>query len=155
MRFNHIGISSTDLDRSVKFYSDVFGATLVKEPATSRYDGSPARERTRDIFGPEWEGMRIAHLRTSDGVGLELFEFLGPKQEKPDNNFAYWRSGIFHFGLTTEDIEAAMEAIERNGGKVRSKLHTMPSGGRLVYAEDPDGTIFEIYTLDYAHMHDY
>lgn len=155
MRFNHIGISTTDLDRAVKFYTEVLGATVVKEPATSMYDGSPARERTRDIFGPEWEGMRIAHLRTPDGAGLELFEFISPKQEKPKNNFAYWQSGIYHFALTVEDIEGAMEAIERNGGKVRSKLHTMPSGGRLVYAEDPDGIIFELYTLDYADMHTY
>jgi hypothetical protein len=28
-----------------------------------------------DVFGEDWEEFEIAHLATSDGIGIELFSF--------------------------------------------------------------------------------
>jgi catechol 2,3-dioxygenase-like lactoylglutathione lyase family enzyme len=150
--FNHIGISSSNLEKSVKFYTDVFGAKVLIPP-TRLVEGTPeATLRRKNIFGSHWGGMRIAHLSIADGIGIELFEFIEPKQQRKKNNFEYWKSGTFHFALTSPNIEETMIAIEANGGKVRTECHELFPEVKVIYAEDPDGTIFEVMTSTYEYM---
>jgi len=151
---NHIGISTTDIERSLKFYTEVFGARVLKAPfEMSSKDSNPeALERRQDIFGKHWGGMWLAHLAIDDGVGIELFQFTEPKQEKADDNFDYWKSGTFHFALTTSDINKTMKAVEEHGGKLRSSLHELSPGVKVIYVEDPDGTVFELLSVTYEEM---
>jgi len=60
-----------------------------------------------DVFGEGWRNLRIAHMVTSDGIGVELFEF--PNSESPENNFEYWKNGVFHFSVQDPDIEGMVE----------------------------------------------
>lgn len=150
--FNHVGVSTSDLERSINFYKEVFGAKVLIPP-TDLVEGSPeATRRRKNIFGDHWGGMRIAHLSIADGIGIELFEFIEPKQQKAENNFQYWKSGTFHFALTSPNIEETMVAIEANGGKVRTECHELYPDVKVIYAEDPDGTVFEVVSSSYEFM---
>ncbi len=40
------------------------------------------------------------------------------------------------------DIDLALTAIAGNGGKQAGEINTIPGQGRLVYASDPNGTLF-------------
>src|SRR4051794_6910299 len=93
--FSHIGLSVTDIQRAVDFYTQVVGAYVIMPPTTIGEDDSQIGQLCTDIFGPGWGSFKIAHLSTVDGIGLELFEF--PKAERRENNFEYWKAGIFHF----------------------------------------------------------
>ncbi|TOF27882.1 glyoxalase, partial [Vibrio parahaemolyticus] len=48
------------------------------------------------VFGEGFKGFNIAHLVTTDGIGVELFEMKG-RQERHEVDFS--RLGIFHFCL--------------------------------------------------------
>jgi lactoylglutathione lyase family protein len=148
--FSHIGLSVPDLDEAVRFYSEVFGWYTIMEPSEVENDDSPVGQMCRDVFGDDWDKFRIAHLSTGDKVGIELFEF--PENEQPENNFEYWKTGIFHFCIQDPDIEGMVEKIKAHGGKQRMPIREYYPGEKpykMVYVEDPFENIFEIYTHSY------
>ncbi len=148
--FSHIGLSVPDLDKAVKFYTDVLGWYTIMAPSDVHNDDSAIGQMCRDVFGDEWETFRIAHLSTGDKIGVELFEF--PQNEQPENNFEYWKTGIFHFCVQDPDIEGLVEKIVQNGGKQRMPIREYYPDDKpykMVYVEDPFGNIFEIYTHSY------
>lgn len=149
---NHIGINVPDLDAAVAWYRDVLGCYVLAEPATATDDGSHYGALVADIFGSAFGEARIAHLTTVCGVGLEMFEFVRPKTHMPETTFDYARAGIFHFCLTTADIEATAAVVARSGGKILSKLWNVHDTGELslIYCQDPWGTVIEFYTLPYG-----
>ncbi len=80
--FSHIGLSVTDLDAAVKFYTEVMGWYLIMQPTTITEDDSAIGVMCSDVFGAGWSSFRIAHLSTGDRVGVEIFEFNAA--EKPE-----------------------------------------------------------------------
>ena len=127
--FSHIGISVPDLEKAVKFYTDVLGWYLIMEPTTIEED----------------------HSATGDKIGVEIFEF--KNQENPENNFEYWKTGIFHFCVQDPDVEGLAEKIVAAGGKRRMAKPRFYYPGekpyRMIYMEDPFGNILEIYSHSY------
>jgi lactoylglutathione lyase family protein len=148
--FSHIGLSVPDLDKAVEFYTEVLGWYTIMEPSEVQNDDSPIGQMCRDVFGNDWEKFRIAHLSTGDKIGVELFEF--PHNEQPENNFEYWKTGIFHFCVQDPDIEGLVQKIVEHGGKQRMPIREYYPDDKpykMVYVEDPFGNIFEIYTHSY------
>jgi lactoylglutathione lyase family protein len=149
--FSHIGITVTDLEKAEQWYHDVLGCYILQSNLVVTEDDSAIGQTCTDIFGPGFKSFRFSHLTTSDGIGLELFEFSNPPSERRENNFEYWKTGIFHLCVTDPDIEGLTRRIVENGGKQRTKIYEVFPGKpyRLVYCEDPWGTIIEIYTHSY------
>jgi lactoylglutathione lyase family protein len=149
--FSHIGISVTDLEKAVDFYSKVFGFYVIMPPTTIRQDDSAIGQMCDDVFGKGWDYFRIAHLSTGEGIGIELFEF--KNAERRENNFEYWKTGIFHFCVKDPDVEGLIKRIEEHGGRMRmEKVRYYYPGEkpyRMVYCEDPFGNIVEIYSHSY------
>ncbi|WP_082232062.1 lactoylglutathione lyase family protein [Halobacillus massiliensis] len=148
--FSHIGLSVPNLEEAVRFYTEVFGWYVMMEPSDVENDNTPIGQMCRDVFGDQWDKFRIAHLSTGDKIGIELFEF--PDNQQPDNNFEYWKTGIFHFCVQDPDIEGIVEKIKEHGGKQRMPIREYYPGEkpfRMVYVEDPFGNIFEIYSHSY------
>jgi catechol 2,3-dioxygenase-like lactoylglutathione lyase family enzyme len=149
MEINHVGITVGDLDRAVPWYRDVLGFTVLVEPGTHTLSSANG-DRRKDVFGPRWREMRLAHLATPGGIGVELFQFVDPPAEAQADPFEYWRHGIFHLCVTVEDLEDALDRLRANGGIVRTEIHTVRPGTRVVYCEDPWGTILELSSGSYA-----
>jgi len=151
LTMNHIGINVPDIERACVWYSDIFGFQVLSEPAVVEADDSHFGHLVKDIFGPNFRSMKMAHLVTGDGVGIELFQFLDPKTVVPENTYEYWRAGIFHFSLTVSDMDACLESIQSSDGKIISKTWKLYKNKpyRSVYCQDPWGTIFELYSSRY------
>ncbi|WP_088743963.1 lactoylglutathione lyase family protein [Cobetia sp. QF-1] len=148
--FSHIGLSVGDVEAAVKFYTEVLGWYVVMEPTTITEDDSAIGVMCSDVFGPGWGSFRIAHLSTGDRIGVEIFEF--PNHETPENNFEYWKTGIFHFCVQDPDVEGLAERIVAAGGKQRMPVREYFPGEkpfRMVYMEDPFGNILEVYSHSY------
>lgn len=77
-----------------------------------------------DVFGPDWQRLRIAHLSTGDGIGIELFEFNG--KYAPDENLDDHRHGTFHFAIQDPDLEGLLERFVAAGGKQRMPVGIFP-----------------------------
>ncbi|MDJ0915351.1 MAG: lactoylglutathione lyase family protein [Desulfobacterales bacterium] len=148
--FSHIGLSVTDLEKAVKFYTEVFGFYVIMPPTEITEDDSAIGVMCNDVFGKGWGSFKIAHISTGDKIGIEIFEF--SNAEDPEDNFEYWKTGIFHFCIQDPDIESLAEKIVAHGGKQRMPVREYYPGEkpyRMVYCEDPFGNIIELYSHSY------
>lgn len=135
----------------MKFYSEVLGWYVVMEPTTIEEVDSPIGVMCTDVFGSGWQSFKIAHLSTGDRVGVEIFQFRN--SERPENNFEYWKTSVFHFCVQDPDVEGLAAKIVAAGGKQRMPIryyyYTGEKPYRMVYCEDPFGNLIEIYSHSY------
>lgn len=150
-RINHLGITVGDIGAAVAFYTQVFGLRVLVAPQTHRLD-TPAGERRADVFGPQWRGMKLAHLVNDEGAGFELFEFLDPASTRPAEPFDYWRQGHSHVCLTVGDLDATLALLLAQGGRQRSRIHQVNPRTRIVYCEDPWGVVIELSDGSYHRI---
>lgn len=149
--FSHIGLSVTDLNEAVKFYSEVMGWYVVMEPSVVKEECETAiGQMCIDVFGTGWNTFKIAHMVTSDGIGVEIFEF--ENSQRPENNFEYYKNGVFHFCVQDPDVEGMVKKIVEHGGKQRMPIreyYPNEKPYKMCYVEDPFGIIFEVYSHSY------
>lgn len=149
--FSHIGITVPNIEKAVKFYTEVMGFYVIMEPTIVKEENETAiGQMCIDVFGKGWETFKIAHLSTGDRIGFELFEFKESENLKP--NFEPFRTGLFHFSVQDPDVEGLVKKIVEAGGKQRMPIreyYPEDKPYRMCYVEDPFGTVFEIYSHSY------
>jgi lactoylglutathione lyase family protein len=149
--FSHIGITIPDIHKAVKFYSEVMGWYVIMKPSLVKKGTDTAiGQMCIDVFGNDWEEFEIAHLSTSDGIGIELFSF--PFGVKEATDFNPFNTGLFHFCIQDPDIETLVDEIVAAGGKQRMPIRAYYPDDKpykMCYVEDPFGIVFEIYTHSY------
>lgn len=150
MEMNHVGIHVADIDAAVDWYREVFGLRVL-EPVGTHTLETAGGERRQNVFGPQWHSMKLAHLATESGVGIELFQFIEPATVEAAP-FEYWRPGIFHVCFTVDDLAAALQRLRDHGGRVRTEVHAIRPGTSIAYCEDPWGTIIELSSGSYGHI---
>jgi predicted enzyme related to lactoylglutathione lyase len=148
---NHVGVTVTDIDKAVEWYTSVFGLELLEGPmhCTSETVGA---DRRAQVFGPHWKHMRLAHLITANGTGLELFEFIEPSVKPLDDNFTYWRPGPHHIALTVDDFEGTVQRVKDRGGVLRTDVFDVWGGAYIVYLSDPWGNTVELVSKSYRDL---
>jgi catechol 2,3-dioxygenase-like lactoylglutathione lyase family enzyme len=129
--FNHVAVSVTDIDSSMRWYRDVIQMTPLVEPTEittyekeqQNYDPHLAT-LVRTIFGPILGKFKICHMSSANGVGIELSQFIEPaSQLRPEgNNFEFWKTRYFHTALTESNIEELADKIALTGGKRRPDI---------------------------------
>jgi catechol 2,3-dioxygenase-like lactoylglutathione lyase family enzyme len=156
MKMNHVGIMVGDMDKAVEFYTNALGLKVVMGNTKVEEERETAIGRMCvAVFGEGFKGFNIAHLVTTDGIGVELFE-MKERQERHDVDFS--RIGIFHFCLQTDDFHGVIERTEKFGGKVRMDImryHPEDDNNqaKMVYLEDPFGNLFELYSHTYEETY--
>jgi lactoylglutathione lyase family protein len=149
--FSHIGITVPNIQEAVRFYSEVMGWYIIMEPSVIKKEAETAiGQMCIDVFGSDWEEFEIAHLATSDGIGIELFSFPHGRKEAPQ--FNPFNTGLFHFCVQDPDIENLVDKIVSFGGKQRMPIRAYYPGEkpyRMCYVEDPFGIVFEVYSHSY------
>ncbi|MBP1840682.1 VOC family protein [Formosa algae] len=149
--FSHIGITVPDIKKAVQFYTEVMGWYTIMEPSTIKKEKDTAIGiMCIDVFGEDWETFEIAHLSTSDGVGIEIFSFPHGVKDAPE--FSPFNTGLFHFSIQDPNIEDLIDKIVAYGGKQRMPIRAYypeEKPFKMCYVEDPFGIVFEIYTHSY------
>jgi predicted enzyme related to lactoylglutathione lyase len=120
-RLRHFAICVRDLEKSAKFYEEVFG--LQRHGREDLPIGSA--------------------LYLSDGVvNLALLKFSGAQgNDLSDPKNAV---GSNHFGFQVDDLKATQERIEKAGGVFFFDLGDERKGNFERKMKDPDGIIFDI-----------
>ena len=135
--FHHAAISTPDLARCIKFYTETIGGEVAWTfgwPA-----GTPEADQ---VTGLDNSAADAAMLKIGDTY-LEVFEFSSPTTDtraslRPVNNH-----GITHICLEVTDIQAEYERLKAAGMPFNCPPQSQ-DGSAMVYGRDPDGNVVEL-----------
>jgi catechol 2,3-dioxygenase len=120
----HLGIAVDDMDRAIKFYTEVLGMVVTKKG-------------TDDMGG----GLSRAELR----VGSDIVDlFLRPRPRERD---ALQENGATHqaFEVSSEDFELAVQKMAEWGVKIHTTPQVARRTGRGFYFFDSEGNLLQLY----------
>jgi catechol 2,3-dioxygenase-like lactoylglutathione lyase family enzyme len=127
---DHTAIVVGDTERSLRFYRDLLGMTVVGR--SENY--GPEQERLNDVAGAR---LRITTLRAASGIAVELLDYRTPRDGRAmaadarANDLVAW-----HVTLVTDDADAA---ARRLGGRIASMADGALGFRRAFTVRDPDG----------------
>jgi catechol 2,3-dioxygenase-like lactoylglutathione lyase family enzyme len=138
-----IGMTVSDLDRSVEFYSKVLSFEKVSE---TEFDGSDY-EHLEGVFGLR---MRTARMRLGE-ESIELTEFLAPRgRPVPVDSRANDR-WFQHIAIITSDMDRAYRWLRENkvqyassGPQRLPEWNQSAANIQAFYFRDPDGHFLEV-----------
>ena len=139
--FVHIGLTVSDIDRTIEFYKKYFGfeVELSGQFPDGFFDAKPSLYQLN-----AGAGSKIAIINSPDGVALELFQFFDQTPFKA----AKWDTpGYHHICLKVDDIHAKYEEMKKDGIEFYFEPDYMgdPKDDRYwVFLKDPDGNMIEL-----------
>jgi len=135
-RMNHVGISVSNIDRSVAFYRDLLAMEVFFAPQPF---GGSIYETIMRLKGAKG---RVAVMRKAD-MEIELFEYLTPVPQPRSADREAYEHGISHFSFEVTDIKSEYERLSAAG----VRFHCPPQNFQVAlatWARDPDGNVFEL-----------
>ena len=140
---DHTAIVVADTDASLRFYRDLLGLKIVGE--SENYDTE--QEHLNGVFGAR---LRITALRAPSGPGIELLEYLAPRDGRPmppdarANDLTHWQTR-----LVTGDIASAAGSVRAARAPfVSPGVIAVPDRGlgfgRGFLVRDPDGHVMQV-----------
>ncbi|MBE9069127.1 lactoylglutathione lyase [Leptolyngbya cf. ectocarpi LEGE 11479] len=126
MRLLHTMLRVGDLDRSLQFYCDVLGMTLLRQ---------------KEYPGGKFTLAFVGYGDESDHSVLELTYNWGVESYDLGEGYG-------HIALGVDDIYSTCEAIKARGGKVVREPGPMKHGSTVIaFVSDPDGYKVELIQL--------
>lgn len=136
---NHVGLTVSNLERSIAFYRDLLGFNVAYER------GEVTAEYMPRLVGIPDARLKIAGLDIQ-GLHLDLIEYIQPKGLASAGVTS--DVGNVHVGFTVDDLWAAYRSLSAAGVSFKSEPvspTTGPNkGGWAIYFVDPDGTTLEM-----------
>lgn len=123
----HVGISVSDMERSLKWYKEVMGFEEV----------------LKDDYVPPL-GSRIVFIRGCGGFEIELFQFDRPKEIPADRrtpNTDLQTIGTKHAAFEVDNMPALKAHFVECGVDIAHEV-TM-DGESVMFVRDPDGVLLE------------
>ncbi len=132
---DHTAIVVADTDASLAFYRDRLGLRV----AGASENWGTEQEHLNNVFGAR---LRITTLRAPSGPGVELLEYLAPRDGRPRpagaraNDLLHWETA-----LATSDVDGVAERLEARA----VALPDAKLGYRAAFlASDPDGHVVRV-----------
>ncbi|MFV0451028.1 MAG: VOC family protein [Propioniciclava sp.] len=141
-QFNHVGITVTDLDRSLDFYCGTLGLPRPPEGHIFPIEG----EWLGYVVGADNPRIRVAFVPLDHGI-LELLEYERPAEGKKSASLDNWDTGAMHLALNIVDLPGFYDK-HRDDVDFLSAPQTVVggpwAGGLVLYLRDPDGIPVEL-----------
>lgn len=138
--FRHAGIVVKDMERAVKFYSEVLGFRMVR-----RMDESgPFISTILKVPGVEVETAKM------EGYEAGLLEFLCFKNPPPNTraDVQIYSLGPTHIALTVCDIEKVHSQMKTMGLHFNSAPQVSQDGrAKVAFGQDPEGNWLELVEM--------
>jgi len=140
---DHSAIVVADTDASLRFWRDALGFRIA---GTSENWGTE-QEHLNNVFGAR---LRITTLRAPEGPGVEMLEYLAPRDGRPlpaderPNDLVHWQTPV-----RVRDLDAAARAVRGAGlgwispGPVAVAERQL-GFSRALLARDPDGHVVQL-----------
>jgi len=146
LAIDHINFVVSDLERSVKFYTELLGFSESKRP---HLEG----DWIESIVGLKGVVADVAFIIAPAGEPrIELLCYKTPKGEALPANSLANTVGIRHIAFRVDDIHAVVSRLKDAGVKVLGEPVVVPetvvthdAGHKMLcYFHDPDGVLLEI-----------
>jgi catechol 2,3-dioxygenase-like lactoylglutathione lyase family enzyme len=130
---DHTAIVVADTDASLAFYLDLLGMQVAGE--SENYGGE--QERLNSVFAAR---LRITALRAASGPGIELLEYLAPRDGRAyplgtrPNDLIHWET----------HLEGDAEAVWHHLRRTRTHFISPGPQGATLLVRDPDGHVLAI-----------
>ncbi len=128
MKYLHTMLRVGDLDKSIKFYTELLGMKLL---------------RKRDFPDGKFTLAFLGYGSETDNTVLELTHNWETEGYDLGNGYG-------HIAIGVEDVYATCDDIRARGGKVVREPGPMMHGTTvLAFVEDPDGYKVELLSVDH------
>jgi catechol 2,3-dioxygenase-like lactoylglutathione lyase family enzyme len=139
-RIHHVGVTVTELERSLAFYRDLLGFDVI---------GISEDEDIGAIVGVPGTHARIADLDAGNGQLLELTEFGRAATAEPARGPS---AGSCHLSFQVGDLRSALSRLARAGVTPVGEPVLLGGPGvwqgcTAVYLRDPDHVTIELIEL--------
>jgi catechol 2,3-dioxygenase-like lactoylglutathione lyase family enzyme len=143
---DHINLVVSNLERSVKFYTELLG---FKEVRRAHLEG----EWIESIIGLKGVSANVVYILAPEGEPrLELLCYESPKGEAIPANSQANTIGLRHIALQVKDIQKAVKRLKEAGVKIVGETVEVPesvvthdAGHKILcYFLDPDGILLEL-----------
>jgi catechol 2,3-dioxygenase-like lactoylglutathione lyase family enzyme len=139
--FNHTSFTVADMDKSVKFWTEMLG---FKAGSVSPRDGRWQEE----VTGISGASLMVAHLY-GHGHHIEFIQYLAGAVPGTAPQPAL--RGAAHVCLETDDIERTWDALLKAGATAQGRIAAVSSGAvggaKAGYIRDPNGILIELLQL--------
>jgi catechol 2,3-dioxygenase-like lactoylglutathione lyase family enzyme len=136
--YNHTGQVVTDLQRSKRFYNEVFGFQLW-------YEITPPDEAIAKLTSLEPPLNVTASYLTLDGFVLELMHYAAPGAAAPFRARTMNEPGLTHLSISVEDVHSTAKRVVEYGGQIIEESDV----GAALFIRDPDGQLVELLPAAY------
>lgn len=138
----HTGMVVSNLDKSIEFYRDGLGLTVSEK---LRHEG----QLVADLIGAEVSAVEIAFVSLPNWE-IELLQY-HRLDEKKTSNLHPSDVGCMHLSIEVNSVDTALATMAKAGyaptGIVTSPQKGPRKGGKIVYTQDPDGTVIELIEM--------
>lgn len=119
MKWNHTGIKTADLERSIHFYCDILGFRKLEEI---------------EVLG------KLYHFVGNDTVSIEI------EPCKPTDTQADMRnhSGLYHLCFTVDDLDKTAAELKRQDVTFMLPPSQFRPDRKIAFIQDPDGVIIQL-----------
>ena len=137
----HVGIVVSDIEKSLFFYKNLLGFSIVK----TAQESGPFIDRILALDGVEVTTIKMSAL---DGTTqLELLRFKSPAPDSCTRQRVN-SPGPTHVALTVHDIDTLYRYLSLHDVPFLSEPVTSPGGGaKVAFCTDPDGTLIELVEM--------
>ncbi|MCW3988184.1 lactoylglutathione lyase [Candidatus Bathyarchaeota archaeon] len=124
--FTHTSIRTSDMDRSIDFYTRLLGLKLLRRNAIPQ------------------NKAEIAFLQAPEGKGSQLELTFYQNQTK--FNQAEYDDRVFdHLAFVIKDMEATISIMRKENVTITDEpFRLSPTGSLIAFIEDPDGVLIEL-----------
>lgn len=123
MRILHTMLRVVDLNKSIKFYTDVLGMKLLRQ---------------KDYPEGKFTLAFVGYGKESEESVIELTHNWDTDNYENGNAFG-------HIAIEVEDVYKACETMKKSGGKIIRDAGPMNAGTTIIaFIEDPDGYQIEL-----------
>ena len=136
--YNHTGQVVTDLERSKRFYQDVFGFEFW-------YEIQPPDAATSKLNCLEPPLEITASYLVLDGFVLELMAYGAKGAVNAYQPRAMNDPGLTHLSISVDDVRAAAAKVVEHGGEIIEESDV----GLALFVRDPDGQLLELLPAAY------
>lgn len=139
-RFSHSGICVTDMENSMRFYSDAIGFAPAENYALANHSSWLDIVNELDNVKLRAQMVRNPASHTFELLKMSSPACFGPRERRPMNQF-----GLTHLAFYADDIDAAAAKVKEAGGQVLEETRArLASGIEIIYCTDPDGVRVEL-----------